>query len=474
MRILLISPPNKYSEETGPLERLPLGLAYIRASLLISLPEAEVRIIGEDVCFDVHKVLSTIEVFRPDIIGITVLTFIVDDVLSLVREIKGRNRDSILIAGGPHGYACPEELLGEDAFDAVMLGEGERTLPLIAKAINAKRALHSLPGVVTEKTLEKAPSYVNELDALPFPLGGKDNRSHNQYDFRGSAACVFTSRGCPYHCPHCIESLGPHRIVRLRSIPNVLAELEYLVKKRGVEFVIFGDSCFTIKPGRVIGLCEAIISSRLNFHWLCQTRPELLLGDQNEIDRMLGLMGEAGCIEVRLGIESSSETVLRGMGRRYSKQDIRQVVERTKSAGLSVLGLFMIGNLKDTRERVRETVRFAKALPLDWAVFTITCPLPGTELYATSLERGYLNSPRFWRRSPDNPGECAVLDYPELSAAEITALWKWAKKSYTWSPTRMLLKARGLIGRKGRLRRMIAVRNARARLRHILLASLWQ
>ena len=449
MRILLLTPqdtlpaPGAGKAKARISTRVPLGAAYLKACLEFSDPGTEVRVI-ECILGKAERagLLEEIEAFSPDLIGITVLTANVREARALAVQLRERLPRALLIAGGMHAWSFPEELLSGRAFDAVVVGEAERLLPLVVKAAGQKRQLESIEGVVTLKNLSSAarePVRVECLDTLPFPLRGSSGY-HRDY---GATTCVSASRGCPYGCVFCAHPVIYGKKVRSRSAKNVLAELAYCQEKLDVDTVYFTDSNFTLDHSRVRELCEGMLSSGIRLRWVCQTRPDLLAGLQDRMREMLSLMRKAGCAEVHLGIESGSEGVRSAMGKAHPLEEVRAAVKGVRGAGIRARGLFVLGCPGETAETIRETVSFARSLDLDAANFEVVTPHPGTALYRSAAEKGYLASPDYWMDDlKGKAGAQALLNLPGLSAEETAALQRKAVLSYYLHPLYMLRRVR--------------------------------
>jgi radical SAM superfamily enzyme YgiQ (UPF0313 family) len=142
-----------------------LGQQYLASSLMrdghevrcldlaaVRFPEAP----GEDI--------RVVESWQPDMIGVTLFTQNALAGYRLAKKLKGRTR--LLLAGGPHPTACPEEPL-RFGFEAVARGEGEQAVVAYARGLDAGGTGMRIP----------------DLDALPFPvesLGCYDASSYSE------------------------------------------------------------------------------------------------------------------------------------------------------------------------------------------------------------------------------------------------------------------------------------------------------
>ena len=69
---------------------------------------------------------------------------------------------------------------------------------------------------------------------------------------------------------------------------------------------------------------------------------------------------------------------------------VEEAIKKTTDAGIQALGFFILGLPGETEITMRETIDFAKSLPLSVANFTIATPYPGTKLWFEAEKRGFL------------------------------------------------------------------------------------
>ena len=112
----------------------------------------------------------------------------------------------------------------------------------------------------------------------------------------------------------------------------------------------------------------------------------------------MGLMKEAGCENVRFGIESGSQKILDALHKGVRVERALDALRICLDAGLSLTLYIMVGMTGESEETVEETVQFFKRLvtPLNVYhfrkihVFMLT-PYPGTRLYDGLLAKGLLS-----------------------------------------------------------------------------------
>jgi len=195
---------------------------------------------------------------------------------------------------------------------------------------------------------------------------------------------LVSSRGCPYSCTFCFKDMWGHKW-RGRSPENIIREMELLYDTYNVNGFFFNDDTFVLDRERVLEFCRQLVDKKLKIVWYCNGRVNLM----NE--EMLAAMYEAGCHGIAYGIESGNQQVLDSMKKNETLDQVREVVAWTKQAGIHVTGYFMLGMLGETRDTILETMAFARELELDFHGFSLTTPIPGTELYDSALEAGLIS-----------------------------------------------------------------------------------
>ena len=103
-------------------------------------------------------------------------------------------------------------------------------------------------------------------------------------------------------------------------------------------------------------------------------------------DDVLKAMRSAGCSRIYYGIESGNREILATLKKSTSLDMYRDVISRTRANGIHTFGYFMVGNPYETEATVRQTIRLALSLDLDYAQFSKVTPMPATEMYTLLLK----------------------------------------------------------------------------------------
>jgi radical SAM superfamily enzyme YgiQ (UPF0313 family) len=213
--------------------------------------------------------------------------------------------------------------------------------------------------------------------------------------------------------------------VRLRSPEKILDELKIL-KELGINNIHMYADHFTVNRDQVVELCKLIIKEGLHINWTCNSRVDYV--DEEE----LRLMRQAGCWFISWGIESGNDDILRHAHKGVTTARAEQALVWAHNAGIMNWGYFIIGLPGETETTIRETIQFAKKLPLDIALFHIAAPHPGTPFFFEVMENKWFRSGTRWEQV-DMDKE-TVLDYPDLPAEKLMYWQKRAFREWAFRP----------------------------------------
>lgn len=393
-----------------------LGIAYMAAVLERgNIPVQILDAWGLGLTF--KEISSQIGRYRPDIIGITCTASAFGVSVELAKKIKVSFPDIKIVLGGPYVSAIPEEVLREIPWaDFAVFGEGEYTMLELCQ----ERPVEGIRGLAYRSSgrviVNDDRPLIEDLDALPFPARHFYNMSRYRrpfYEFHGSPfAPIITSRGCPFHCRFCASHVVSGRDIRLRSIGNIVEEIDMLIRDYKVKFITIADDApvFTMDRNRLADFCRAIKGKK--FFWGAKARADSINEDN------LSMMRDAGCRVLEVGCESGNPEVLKEWEKGISIGQIREAFRLMNKYGISSVAMFMLGAPEETKETILNTIRFAKELRAAYVIARILYPYPGTDAYNYLYEHKMIK-PRGWEqiRNPEksDPG----ISHPNLSTSEL-------------------------------------------------------
>ncbi len=256
--------------------------------------------------------------------------------------------------------------LFEGHCDFILNGEPEAAVMRLAQGIVPE-------GIVVSEQID-------DLDSLPFPRWDLVTEDRSKMGFKfftrpvGGGYPLLASRGCPEFCTYC-----PHRILagyRMRSIANIVDEMERLCSRVSRPYVIFRDPLFTEQRERVVELCDEIKRRGLNLTFEAETRLDRL-----DVD-LLNRLHAAGFRAMSFGVESLDPATLKKSGRRPIPQSHqREIIEHCRKLGIVTAAFYVLGFLQDDWNSVAATIDYATDLGSTFAQFKMLTPYPGTPMF---------------------------------------------------------------------------------------------
>jgi len=376
MKVLLINPPyvNSKYKFIG-LVAPPLGIAYIAA--VLEEGGVDVKIIDAaalEMEWDTLK--KEIENYSPDVVAITALTPTINKALKTAKIAKKTCPNANIVMGGYHPTFTYTELLKNDFIDIVILGEGEYTMLELVKTLEKGGDLKEVKGIACKDFTTPPRDIIKDIDSLPFPA--RHLLPMDEYkvlNIKLPTGTLISGRGCPFNCSFCASSAMHGRKMRFRSATNIVDEIEHLISDYDAEMIAFMDDTFTLRPERVIEICDEIKKRDLDFFWGCTARVDTVSKS------LLEKMREAGCITIFYGVESADQQLLDGMNKKISVDKIRNAFKLTKEADMRTIASVAIGMPGDTKENIEKTINFVKDLDASYAIFSLATPYPGTAFY---------------------------------------------------------------------------------------------
>lgn len=369
----------------------PLGLLYLGATLKKHGYEVEIL----DVVarrLDSRGAGEAIFASRADLVGITATTPEIRGVAEAAHSAKGSGAKVVI--GGPHLEIFPDETLSSADVDFAIQGDGEIPLLRLAEALDrAVPDFSKVPGLVYKKdgAVIKNGIYVETgLDDIPFPDWDLVNIHHYaRADALSPLAMMVSARGCPYRCGFCFRGVNGMR-TRFRDPVSIVDEMEYLHRRWKVREIIFCNDTLTVRRDHIMAMCEEVLRRDLKIFWQGSTRVDAVDPE------MLKIMKRAGCKQLKFGIESGSEEILKLMQKGISKEQAVNAFRRCKKEKIRIGAYFIIGYAKENECTIQETIDFAKELDPDFVMFYAGIPLPNTDFHKLAVEEKKVD-PDYWR-----------------------------------------------------------------------------
>jgi anaerobic magnesium-protoporphyrin IX monomethyl ester cyclase len=375
-----------------------LGLRYLASSLR----EAGHHIRIESFGTEAGPLLGVARQWNPDIIGFSMIfQFMAPDFALIINALRADGVRAHFTMGGHYASFAPDTLLKLiPELDSVVRFEGERTIVELAAAVAGGQPWRAIPGIAWRDgeqvhTTEARRDGV-DLDSLPWP-----ERSDILYEQQPlPTASVLASRGCPWKCSFCsiitfYDGNGT-RGRRRRNPLQVVAEMEHLVRERGVRLILFQDDDF-LAGGRdardwALTIAREVVSrglhERMRFRFSCRS-------DEVREEVLVPLI-EAGLTHVYLGVEAGDPEALKTLNKHITPEVHFRAGETLRCLELTFDFGFMLLEPWSTLSTVRNNLRFLREFCADGycvAGFCRTLPYVGTPMEQKMRAEGRLTGP---------------------------------------------------------------------------------
>lgn len=371
--------------------RAPLGLLYLKASLINK--GCTVSILDQRISdFSINSLIKTIDKNKYDVIGFHVNSVNLKKTLRYVHELRKNFSEKIIVAGGPGSLHYNELLF--NGCTAVLHGEGEERCPEVIECIENNRPLENIDGISYKdekgNVVHREPLTLLDIDNLGMPYWDEHLISIYEDSFiptlKKPSATMMASRGCIYNCTFCTTpGMLPERRYRVRKAGNVINEMRELKDRYNVRYITFKDDLFGIKQGWIYEFCERLIKEKLGINWFCALHP---FSFRNEKEKVYSLLKKAGCDCIAFGTQSNSKIILKNINRHPDEpRELAKSLLLCRKLNIKTNTTYIFGLPGETRQTIKESIRFCVKSRPDLADFHELLILPGSYLAEKQVEK---------------------------------------------------------------------------------------
>jgi anaerobic magnesium-protoporphyrin IX monomethyl ester cyclase len=436
VQVLLLSMPDSFEHMPPAAVRMPNGALTSLAGNV----DAHHRVAVADLILCHKRVPATvtrlIEEFKPDLLGLSVMTFqrrTAARIVDLARALKPELR--IVVGGYDASLAC--EAYQEMKVDYIVRGEGEVTFRELLRALENGGGFDKICGLSHRsdgRWVHNPPRPVHRLEDDEIRLPNRDARVLQGYTLLGRQVDVIeTSRGCTFDCSFCSIIQMRGRNFHTYSFERVIQDI-HDARDHGARTIFLVDDNITLNVHRFEAFCHAIIEADLNrLDYFVQAMTSAIA---NNAETLPPLMRRAGFRYVFLGIENILDgdlQFLRAAAKNRAHENgadhgnaTVKAIEALHRNKMLVVGGLIVGNPDDTRESIEANLEFARRY-VDWPYIQHPTPYPGTPMADDFRQRGLITN----QRLEEYDGTTAVIRTKHLSAEEVEFMrWKaerWMK-----------------------------------------------
>lgn len=382
-RVLLIIPCYPSGQNVLPLEPY-IGIGYIAESLQREGIDCE--FVDMRFNYSGQRLKNKLNVFQPDLVGLSMMTFLHRKTYDLIRMIKKVMPEVDVVVGGPHVSTLREAVL--DDLEAIRYGivlEGEEAIVELCRG----EELSTIQGLIYRNNGQVIYTGDREcladLDEIPFPQYGKFELDN----YLIKSMPIITSRGCPFECIYCPVKAAIGGKFRARSAPNVLEEISYWYERGYRNFNIMDDN-FTLLPERTMEICD-LIQAR-HFNDVSFNCPNGIRADKAD-RKVLTRLKEAGFQHIAFGVEAGNDRILKNLNKGEKIEEIERAIGVSSDLDFQVSLFFLIGSPGETWQDIEDSIRLALKYPVAEARFYNLIPFPKTKLFDWVRNNGYFVRP---------------------------------------------------------------------------------
>ena len=344
-----------------------------------------------------------------DLIGITLMTNFFDKAVQITQKLK-ESLSIPVIWGGIHPTIRPEECL--DYADIVCRGEGEESVVELVRKMEKGQNYYNVKGMefkVNGKIVKnQIRPLIRDMDSIPFQDYTYDEhyilsegyiRKMDEMvlkKYLGGAYEIMATRGCAYGCAYCCNNTlnelhSNQRIVRKRSIDNIIKELMWVKKKLPfIECIKFDDDhFFTYTLKEIKEFCNEYKKNiGLTMH-ITGAHPNTISREK------LSLLVDADLVFIRIGIQTGNERTKKLYGRNQTNRKVEEAVRIINSFRNKIrLPQYdiILDNPWEVDEDLIKTLMFLTKLPAPYYLELLSLTFyPETQLYEKAKREGIIH-----------------------------------------------------------------------------------
>ncbi len=364
----------------------PLGILTIAATLLEW--DYNPIIMDEQVEDDFYTKLNLAISQKPICVGISSMSGShIKSALKICEYIKS-NSDIPIVLGGVHASLSPMSSINNNLVDMIVVDDGEDSFRKLVKYLDTGGNLEEIEGIAYKQDGKvnfnpPKPYDIEMIPKIPYYLVDLNKYSPGPLHFwtgRNTVLPMETSRGCPYNCSFCTESVRKKKW-RALSAEKVIEDIEFYKEKYGVaNFLLIDDNFFGDKK-RAERIIDLMISRNLNIKWYTNVRADFLVKQGEEYLRKLE---KAGCKMLTFGAESGTQRIMDMIDKNGDIADLYKIDKMIKKTKIIPHFCTIRGFPTEKKEEVKNTYLFTLKLILtnNKACCDIPhlIPTPGTKI----------------------------------------------------------------------------------------------
>lgn len=398
----------------------PLGIAYISSSM----KKAGFNVVTlnlnhrEGDVFEIMK--STIKENNIHVVATGGLSPQFHLVKNVIESAKRINSNILTVVGGGLISADPETAMEAlECADFGVIGEGEATMCELGSYFENGGDFSEVDGIIFKNASRyiktKQRKDIADLDSIPWP-------DHEGFEIekylevppahfagvnKNRMICMLGSRSCPHQCTFCFHTNGQK--YRQRSLDDFFAELDYWVSHYNIEYISLADELFAPQLDRAKEFCARI--KKYNIPWYADFRVNMVKPE------LLKILKDSGLDVMFFGLESADNRILKSMRKGITIEQIEHTLKMASEHEIAFYGCFIFGDIEETVETARNTLRWWREHPKYNIHLTLIKPFPGSYVYEYACLKGLIKDRVTYLKDG-----CPQINISKMSDAEFSEI----------------------------------------------------
>ena len=320
-----------------------------------------------------EQVMERVRQYKPDVIGLQMLTANFDWCCKYARRIREEFPDIPIVAGGYHATASSESVLRTGLVDWIIRGEGEDGLVELVKGLELGAVDRSIPNLAyldADDQYVENPLRPYEADLDRHGMSDKELFWKLGRPFQIAHMSEWR-RGCPWGCTFCGNNyyrklyfgdqkdyMFTRKFLRSRSVDDVLAELRHVKATYDPPLMRVNDDDICADEEWLLEMAAKMTDAE-------RIPLKAFVIPNNVNERTAAAMKTIGVQQLQMGVQSLNPEIRKMIGRPNSDAQIANAIDLIGAAGIGLYVDQIFGLPGETEEDCKKLERFYREHPAD-------------------------------------------------------------------------------------------------------------
>ncbi len=302
-----------------------------------------------------------------------------------------------IVWGGAAPTMLGHDFINSPLVDIVIRGQGEKTIVELAKALENKKALNGIRGLLyknRKKIIKSSEREILSRDIFAlynYSLIPTERYLRKDEHINSRVLNHVSSQGCPFGCGFCSEVPLYHRHWVAESTEKIIQEVSVLIETYNANGIKFYDANFFVNKPRVLSFAQKVLDKGWKIRWAASAHPKNLLSYNK---KELNIIKESGCSRILIGAESGNDEELKYIKKDITTDDVIRVAKMLKQIEIHGSFTIIVGYPGFPEDNIKKTLDFGEKIARIGSIHEVKAhvftPYPGTPLYKQAIQYGFV------------------------------------------------------------------------------------